>query len=166
MSVPAGVTDKQTQPVFNIRLTLTDVNDAETFTQYDMTLVIVKDWEDPIIQIIQEAKKKEVINTYQGRVYDLGDTTIDDITTSTVPNKLQAPRYNVEQDYAAQLQKTEEDDEIANPTPKPKIGGVSNDGIVGIKFNTPMIVPDLSLIQNSQVALRTTQAISSTVETK
>lgn len=96
MSVPAGITDKQTQPVFNIRLTLSDPNDSETFTQYDMTLVIVKDWEDPIIQIIQEAKKKEVINTYQGRVYDLGDSTIEDVTQSNVPNKLQAPRYNVE----------------------------------------------------------------------
>lgn len=29
-----------------------------------------------------------------------------------------------------------------------------------------MVVPDLTQIQNSQVALRTTQAISSTVETK
>ena len=29
-----------------------------------------------------------------------------------------------------------------------------------------MIVPDLSQIQNSQVALRTTQAVTSTVETK
>ena len=131
-----------------------------------MTLVIVKDWEDPIIQIIEDAKKKEVINTYQGRVYDLGDTTIDDITANKVTSKLSAPRYNVEQDYTAQLSKTDEDDEIANPTPKPKIGGVSNDGVVGIRFNTPMVVIDLSKIQNSQVALRTTQAVKSTVETK
>lgn len=49
LSLPAGVTDIQTQPYFNFRLTLTDDHPFDPLSKtYDFTIVMVKDYKDPI----------------------------------------------------------------------------------------------------------------------
>ena len=43
--------------------------------------MIVKDWKDPVLEIIENARKAEVINTFgEDRVFDLSATTIDEVT--------------------------------------------------------------------------------------
>ena len=41
---------------------------------------MVKDYKDPILAVIEEAKKKEVLYNYEGRVYDLTQTSLDEVT--------------------------------------------------------------------------------------
>ena len=41
----------------------------------------------------------------------------------------------------------------------PTITGMTNDGVVTIRFSTPMQIPNLRDIQSSRVALRLTQAV-------
>lgn len=38
--------------------------------------------------------------------------------------------------------------------PYPVIESFTNDGVISIKFNTPMVVPDVKEVQESKVALR------------
>ena len=66
--------------MFDIKIILQDDHFKDELKKvYDITLVIVKDWTDPIEPLIEEAKKVKVINEYSGRVYDLTETTIEDI---------------------------------------------------------------------------------------
>ena len=54
LSVEAGMTNQETQPVFSIRLTLFDDHEFDPlFKNYDFTLVMVKDYQDPIIEVIE-----------------------------------------------------------------------------------------------------------------
>ena len=72
LSIPAGVTNQETQPIFDIRLTLADDHEFDPqFKNYDLTLVMVKDWKDPILEVIEQARKEEVFYNYESRVYDL-----------------------------------------------------------------------------------------------
>ena len=87
LSIAEGVTDKQTQPVFDIKLIISDNHPTDPLQKvYDFTLVIVKDYSDPIFEIIEQAKKAEVFNNYEGRVYDLTETSVDEVTKSTEDN--------------------------------------------------------------------------------
>lgn len=53
LSVPAGVTDKETQPVFDMKLTLTDDDPYDPKSRsYDFTIVMVKDYKDPVYAAI------------------------------------------------------------------------------------------------------------------
>ena len=82
LSIRRGVTSVQTQPVFDIRLTLSDDNAKDPLSRsYDLTLVIVKDYTDPIETAIIDARKQEVVETYDNRVYDLtqSSTTIESL---------------------------------------------------------------------------------------
>jgi len=82
LSIDRGVTSVQTQPVFDIRLTLTDDSEKDPLSRsYDLTLVIVKDWTDPIETAIIDARRQEVVETYDNRVYDLtqSSTTIESL---------------------------------------------------------------------------------------
>lgn len=164
LSVPAELTDSETQPVFNIKLTLSDNHPIDPLSRsYDITLVIVKDWTDPIIAIIATAKKNEVINTYEGRVYDLTSTSIESVTSLVATTEdILVPEYRLDFTSAELLilEQEKEQDEKLNPKPDPKIQSMSNDGKAGIKFNTPMKVPDLSQLGQSKVALRMTKAIN------
>ena len=38
---------------------------------------MVKDWQDPILEVIEQARKAEVFYNYESRVYDLTQTSID-----------------------------------------------------------------------------------------
>ena len=98
LSVPAELTDSETQPVFNIKLTLSDNHPIDPLSRsYDITLVIVKDWTDPIIAIIATAKKNEVINTYEGRVYDLTSTSIESVTSLVATTEdILVPEYRLD----------------------------------------------------------------------
>ena len=65
LSIAQGATDQQTQPVFDIRLTLSDDHPEDPLSKvYDIILVIVKDRDEPILEIIEKARKAEVINTF------------------------------------------------------------------------------------------------------
>lgn len=110
LSIDRGVTSVQTQPVFDIRLTLTDDSKKDPLSRsYDLTLVIVKDWTDPIETAIIDARRQEVVETYDNRVYDLtqSSTTIesliqagsqDDIYVQTYRPKLSTSQEGDEQD--------------------------------------------------------------------
>ena len=84
LSLPAGVTNQQTQPVFDVRLTLSDDNEFDPLSKtYDFTLVMVKDYRDPIVEIIEQARKEEVFYDFgNNRVYDLSQTSIDQVTST------------------------------------------------------------------------------------
>lgn len=89
-------TDKETQPVFDIQISLSDDHPEDPLTKtYDITLIIVKDWFDPIEPLIEEAKKVKVINNYAGRVYDVTEISIEDLTgeNSAVPSNLTIDYY-------------------------------------------------------------------------
>ena len=47
--------------------------------QYDLTIVIVKDWTDPIDTLIEDARKSEVVVEYGEQVYDLTETSVDNL---------------------------------------------------------------------------------------
>ena len=82
LSIAQGATDQQTQPVFDIRLTLSDDHPEDPLSKvYDIILVIVKDRDEPILEIIEKARKAEVINTFgQERVFDLSATSVEQVT--------------------------------------------------------------------------------------
>ena len=96
ISVGAGETDKQTQPVFDVTLTLTDDHYFDPLSQnYYFKLVIVKDYEDPIVEIIEEAKKKQVIYEYgEERVYDLTATSTEELTSASAEENLTVLYYS------------------------------------------------------------------------
>ena len=78
LSIDADKTDIQTQPVFNIRIVLQDDHPTRPLSRsYDFTIVIVKDWKDPIEILIENARKQEVFFDYGDLVYDLTDTSVD-----------------------------------------------------------------------------------------
>lgn len=84
-SVEEDTTDLQTQPVFDIKLTLTDDNELGPLSRsYDFTLVIVKDWQDPIEVAIRDAKLNEVVVEFDTRVYDLTNRTVDSLINSQI----------------------------------------------------------------------------------
>lgn len=161
-----GVTNQETQPIFDVRLTLADDNKFDPlFRTYDFTLVMVKDYKDPIFAIIEEARKQEVILNYERRVYDLTQTSIDAVTEvkSSTKDDIIVPQYTLGlesvtiDELRAEL---DELDEVKNPKPAPVIESFSNDGRCKIRFNTPMKVPDLNKVADSKVALRMTKAVT------
>ena len=172
ISVGAGETDKQTQPVFDVTLTLTDDHYFDPLSQnYYFKLVIVKDYEDPIVEIIEEAKKKQVIYEYgEERVYDLTATSTEELTSASAEENLTVLYYSplrLKSESISELtgvvEQTEEEllDEIANPTPVPYMDDFSEDGVATLKFNTPVKVPSVTEVLDSRVALRMTKAITS-----
>lgn len=56
LSIEADKTDKQTQPIFDIRIILTDDHPRDPLSRsYDFTIIIVKDWTDPIETLLEDA---------------------------------------------------------------------------------------------------------------
>lgn len=95
LSVPAGVTNQETQPIFDMKLTLTDDHPFDPLSKsYDFTIVMVKDYKDPIYAALQEARKKEVLYTYAERVYDLTQTSVDEVTQSA-SSDIYVPKYTL-----------------------------------------------------------------------
>ena len=93
-SIEEGTTNSQTQPVFDIKLTLTDNNALGPLSRiYDFTLVIVKDWKDPIEVALQDARLNEVVRDYEARVYDLTKTSVDDLINSSVDAPIIVNKY-------------------------------------------------------------------------
>ena len=63
---------------------MSDDNEFDPLSKtYDFTLVMVKDYRDPIVEIIEQARKEEVFYDFgNNRVYDLSQTSIDQVTST------------------------------------------------------------------------------------
>ena len=71
---------------------MTDNHPTEPLSRtYDITLVIVKDWTDPLLAVIEQARKEEVFYDYEGRVYDLTETSVEEVTSESSPDDLYVP---------------------------------------------------------------------------
>lgn len=80
LSIERDTTDVQTQPVFDIRIILQDDHPRDPLSRsYDLKIVIVKDWKDPIETLLEDAQKNEVIVEYGEQVYDLTETSVDSL---------------------------------------------------------------------------------------
>ena len=147
-----------------MRLNLTDDHPFDPLSKtYDIEIVLVKDYKDPIHAVIQEAKKKEVLFTYPDRVYDLTQTSVNEVTeASSESSDIYVPKYTLglAQVDIEELKKQEDEDEKLNPKPVPVVESLSSDGRVKLRINTPMKVPDLQELTDGKVALRLTQAVS------
>lgn len=96
MSIPGERTSVQTQPVFDIKITLTDNHDTDPLSRtYDLVLIIVKDWKDPVIKILEQARKEEVFYEFENRVYDLTETSVDELTASGTSSDFFVPEYSL-----------------------------------------------------------------------
>jgi len=96
LSIPGERTSVQTQPVFDIKITLTDNHDTDPLSRtYDLVLIIVKDWKDPVIKILEQARKEEVFYEFENRVYDLTETSVDELTASGTSSDFFVPEYSL-----------------------------------------------------------------------
>ena len=146
LSIEADKTDKQTQPIFDIRIILTDDHPRDPLSRsYDFTIIIVKDWTDPIETLLEDAQKSEVIFDYGTEVYDLTESSVDKLIEANPLDNFQVDKYrpilsttNLSQQQGETI-KTEQD----APAPQPTITGMTNDGVVTIRFNQLMKIPNL-----------------------
>ena len=155
--IEEGVTDEETQPLFDLKLTLFDNNPIDPlFKVYDFRLVIVKDARMPILLAIEEAKVTEVIRSYNGRVYDLKGTSIDEVTSVTNRQEnIEIPDYNPKKTAIEDiLEDGDRDSKSDEKTVIPRIVSLTNDGVARLRFDTPMIIPSLSELTTAKVALR------------
>ena len=92
---------------------------------------------------------------YDGRVYDLRNTTLEEVFNNE--NEESIFQEIGLQDFT--FEEISEDEENQYPfqgnLPVPTIESLDNDGLLTIKFNKPLKVPDdISVIEESEVALR------------
>ena len=156
---------------------------------YDLTVVIVKDWRDPVQVILDNARKEEVVKEFETRVYDLTQTTVDELTSQSVTSTTVVEKYRPKLTAVAQDSEIDPEDEDFDPededfdpelngdgksggeepvqpvgavtgsAPVPKITSFSNDGVLTIVFSEKMKMPKLGDISRSKVALRLTKAV-------
>ena len=82
--------------MFDIKITLTDNHDTDPLSRtYDLVLIIVKDWKDPVIKILEQARKEEVFYEFENRVYDLTETSVDELTASGTSIEFFVPEYTL-----------------------------------------------------------------------
>lgn len=82
--------------MFDIKITLTDNHDTDPLSRtYDLVLIIVKDWKDPVIKILEQARKEEVFYEFENRVYDLTETSVDELTASGTSSEFFVPEYTL-----------------------------------------------------------------------
>lgn len=55
----------------------------------------MKDWTDPLLAVIEQARKEEVFYDYEGRVYDLTETSVEEVTSESSPDDLYIPYYTL-----------------------------------------------------------------------
>lgn len=97
-----------------------------------------------------------MIENYDSLVYDLTQTSVDSlISGAQVEVEKYRPKLNLE---SSLFQDKPEVDPNA-PVPSVEVSGMTNDGLLTIRFSTPMDVPDLGDLSRSQVALRVTKAV-------
>ena len=97
-----------------------------------------------------------MIENYDSLVYDLTQTSVDSlISGAQVEVEKYRPNLNLE---SSLFQDKPEVDPNA-PVPSVEVSGMTNDGLLTIRFSTPMDLPDLGDLSRSQVALRVTKAV-------
>jgi hypothetical protein len=150
---------------------------------YNITITVIEPPSDDDIVVLPEAK--EVIELYEGRVYDLGNTTLDDVYSTATNdiesidagtlvetlaiNKIELIDLAAEQDQIdANLDELREQrdaeeavelDEYLNDDgpPIPTVRGIAPDGLMTIDFSSPLLVPDEpNSIKDDEVAFRST----------
>ena len=97
-----------------------------------------------------------MIENYDSLVYDFTRTSVDSlISGAQVEVEKYRPNLNLE---SSLFQDKPEVDPNA-PVPSVEVSGMTNDGLLTIRFSTPMDVLDLGDLSRSQVALRVTKAV-------
>ena len=97
-----------------------------------------------------------MIENYDSLVYDFTRTSVDSlISGAQVEVEKYRPNLNLE---SSLFQDKPEVDPNA-PVPSVEVSGMTNDGLLTIRFSTPMDLPDLGDLSRSQVALRVTKAV-------
>ena len=132
--------------------------------------------------ILDNARKEEVVKEFETRVYDLTQTTVDELTSQSVTSTTVVEKYRPKLTAVAQDSEIDPQDEDFDPelngdgksggeepvqpvgavtgsAPVPKITSFSNDGVLTIVFSEKMKMPKLGDISRSKVALRLTKAV-------
>jgi hypothetical protein len=150
---------------------------------YNITVTVIEPPSDDDVVVLPEAA--EVIELYDGRVYDLGNTTLEDVYSTATDdiesidaatlietfeiNKIELIDLAAEQDQIdANLEELREqrdaEEEVAldeylndNGPPIPTVRGIAPDGLMTIDFSSPLLVPDdPNAYKDEEVAFRST----------
>ena len=113
---------------------------------YDLRIAIVKDWRDPVKLQIEDAKKTEVIENYDSLVYDLTQTSVDSLISGA---QIEVEKYRPKLSLESSLFQDKPEVDPNAPVPSVEVSGMTNDGLLTIRFSTPMDVPDLGDLSRS-----------------
>ena len=186
ITISEGASTASSAEVSDIRITLTDDYSSDFFddipgvTSYSIRLFLIErdasavlDVDDPYYIKVKDEYTQEVVDDieslhtlYDKRVYDLRNTTLDDVLNnknedvSFLKISLQDALYDYDADEQAEYLAKQE---FKGKLPTPTIESLGNDGLLTIKFDKKLRVPDkYKKIETEEVALRFASARNET----